>query len=130
MLRTTSPPRPLRVLVVDDDADTAETLAEVLTLSGFPARAAADGESALRAAASEPPDVIFTDLAMPAMDGLELAHRLRQTAAPKCPLLVAVTGCSPEVVAGAGLYFDLVVAKPTDPAVLVGVLRRFERVLA
>jgi CheY-like chemotaxis protein len=120
---------PLCVLVVDDDPDTAESLAEVLTLCGFPTSAATDGESALRAAMSNPPDVIFTDLAMPGMDGFELAHRLRQLAAPKRPLLVAVTGCYLQVVAGAEKYFDLVVTKPIDPALLVGVLNRFKRAL-
>jgi CheY-like chemotaxis protein len=119
----------LRVLVVDDDADTAESLAEVLTLHGFPANAATDGESALRAASSDQPDVVFTDLAMPEMDGFELANRLRQLAAPKRPLLVAITGCYNEVVTGAQSYFDLVVNKPIDPALLVGVLNRFKRAL-
>jgi CheY-like chemotaxis protein len=119
----------IRVLVIDDDTDTAESLAEVLTLHGFPARAATDGELALRAATSDPPDVIFTDLAMPGMDGFELANRLRQHAAPKRPLLVAVTGCNHEVVAGAESYFDLVVTKPINSALLVGILKRFERAL-
>jgi two-component system, OmpR family, response regulator len=129
-MRTQTPSRrPLRVLVVDDDADTAESLAELLTLRGFPARAVTDGESAIRAAASEPPDVIFTDLAMPGMDGFELAHRLRERSAPKRPLLVAVTGCQPEVVTGAEIYFDLVLTKPVSTATLIGLLRRFDQAI-
>lgn len=122
----------LRVLVVDDDPDAADSTASLLTLSGFDARATCCGADALRQARESPPDVVLLDLMMPGMDGYELAHRLRNEAARKRPLLVAVSGCaSPEehrrsAEGGIDLHLD----KPVDPAVLVGVLRRFERVLA
>lgn len=129
MTAINAPSPALRVLVVDDCADTAESLAEVLSLSGFRARAAQGAEAALRAVAADPPDVILTDLAMPGMDGFELAHRIRERCGPKRPLLVAVTGCHGNAVGSAPNYFDLVVSKTADPAVIAGVLRRFERAI-
>jgi two-component system, OmpR family, response regulator len=122
----------LRVLVVDDEPDAADSTASLLTLSGFDARATCSGADALRLADEYVPDVVLLDLMMPGMDGYELAGRLREQATEKRPLLVAVSGCaSPEehrrsAEGGIDLHLD----KPADPGVLVGVLRRFERVLA
>jgi two-component system OmpR family response regulator len=122
----------LRVLVVDDEPDSADSTASLLTLSGFDARATTSGPDALRLADEYVPDVVLLDLMMPVMDGYELAGRLRERATERPPLLVAVSGCaSPEEhrrSAEGGI--DLHLNKPADPAVLVGVLRRFERVLA
>ena len=69
----------LRILVVDDDRDTAATLALVMELRGYEARTAYSGEDALRVAEHFAPDVAFIDLSMPRMDGYELARRLRQS---------------------------------------------------
>ncbi len=125
------PPAPLRVLVVDNDADTAESLAEVLTLHGFRAVATTTGEDAASAVAVAPFDAIVADLAMPGVDGYELARRVRGQSAAKRPLLVAVTGCQDVTGRSAAeIGFDLVLLKPVEPAKLVGVLKRFERVLA
>ncbi|HET7546610.1 MAG TPA: ATP-binding protein [Usitatibacter sp.] len=66
-----------RVLVVDDNRDAADTLAEILRLHGFDARAAYDGAGALRLARERAPQVAFLDLDMPGMKGIELAQRLR-----------------------------------------------------
>ncbi|HEX4608754.1 MAG TPA: response regulator [Urbifossiella sp.] len=122
----------LRVLVVDDDPDAADSTATLLGLAGFDARTATTGEDALRQAEDVPPDAVFLDLMMPGMDGYEIARRLRERAAVRRPFLVAVSGCVlPEDhrrSADAGL--DLHLAKPVEPAVLVGVLKRFARVLA
>jgi CheY-like chemotaxis protein len=124
----------LSVLVVDDLMDAAVTLAAVLGLCGFHARAVASGEHALRSALECPPHAVVLDLRMPGMDGWELARRLRARAGPRGvrPLLIGVTGCGSEAdrrrSAEAGL--DLHLLKPVEPAVIVGVLRRFARVLA
>lgn len=122
----------MTVLVVDDEADAADSLALVLELSGFAARVAADGAGALRAARADPPDAVVLDLLMPGMDGWELARRLRDEALGRRPLLIAVTGCGTEEArrrsAAAGI--DLHLLKPTDPGLLVGVLERFARVIA
>jgi CheY-like chemotaxis protein len=121
----------LRVLVVDDNpaADSTTTL---LDLAGFEARSAYSGPDALRVVTASPPNVVLLDLRMPEMNGFEFARRLRDHATPKRPLLVAVTGCStPEEhrkAAEAGI--DLHLDKPVDPALRVGLLKRFQRVLA
>ncbi|HXU81849.1 MAG TPA: ATP-binding protein, partial [Polyangia bacterium] len=80
-----------RVLVVDDNRDAAELLAEALELEGYQTRVAYDGPSALRLAAEFRPELAFLDIGLPVMDGYDLARRLR--ALDQGPLvLVAVTG--------------------------------------
>jgi CheY-like chemotaxis protein len=119
--------RPLSVLVVDDLVDAADSLAAVLVLCGFAARVATSGRAALAAALADPPDAVVLDLAMPGMDGYELARRLRACPGERRPLLVAVTGLTREedrrrsAEAGIDLHF----LKPVEPAALVGVLERF-----
>ncbi|HEY6908075.1 MAG TPA: ATP-binding protein, partial [Myxococcales bacterium] len=66
-----------RVLVVDDNADAAGTLADVLSSMGHRTMVAADGPSALRAAADFDPEIALLDVGLPVMDGYELARRLR-----------------------------------------------------
>jgi two-component system, OmpR family, response regulator len=122
----------LAVLVVDDSADTADSLAELLRLHGRNVRVAFDGTSALRSVAAEVPDVVFLDILMPpGPDGCEVAERIRAHCAghKKQPLLIAVTGCGTEVdrLRSAGAGFDLHLVKPVDPAVLVGMTERFRR---
>ncbi|AMV23716.1 Response regulator MprA [Gemmata sp. SH-PL17] len=120
----------LRVLVIDDEADTADSLARVLALHGFTAATATTGADALRALESDPPDVVVTDLLMPGVDGFEIARRVRSLV-PRRPLLVAVTGAARETLdAAEESGFDLVLMKPADPVLIVGVLRRFERLFA
>jgi signal transduction histidine kinase/DNA-binding response OmpR family regulator len=81
-----------RVLVVDDNVDAAESLAILLRLSGHEVRTAHDGAGALVAAADFRPEVTLLDLALPGMDGYELARRLRSIPATASSLLVAVSG--------------------------------------
>jgi len=124
--------RPLSVLVVDDLVDAADTAAAILSMSGFEARTAYSGEAAVVSAADAPPDVVLFDIRMPGMDGWELARRLRESSPVKRPLLVAVTAAGAEADRQrsdeAGV--DLHLVKPVDPAALVGLVRRFERVIA
>jgi PAS domain S-box-containing protein len=89
VLPRTVPPR--RVLVVDDNTDAAETLATLLRLDGHETRVCHDGPTALDAAAQFAPEVVFLDIGMPEMDGIEVARRLRQSPGNGV-LLVAVTG--------------------------------------
>jgi CheY-like chemotaxis protein len=74
--------------------DSADTLADVLRLSGHEVRVAYSGLSALEAAAKSPPDAVLLDIGLPGMDGYEVAARLRQD--PNIELssvcLIAITG--------------------------------------
>src|SRR5262245_52599232 len=75
-----APLKQLRILVVDDHPDAADSLAAVLELLGCPVRACYDGPSALGVAAEFEPNVCLLDLMMPTMDGLELAEHLKARA--------------------------------------------------
>ncbi len=85
-------PRPLRVLVVDDNTDAAESLAALLELSGHATRIANDGTEALRAANEFRPEIVFLDIGMPGKDGYEVARELRDSPHTKQAVLVALTG--------------------------------------
>ena len=84
--------KPLRVLVVDDDADTADSLATLLRLWGYEVHLALDGPTALQTAWAEEPDVVLLDVAMPRMDGWAVATRLRERPGRKRPVVVVVSG--------------------------------------
>ncbi len=83
--------RPLRVLIVDDNHDAADSMAAVLEMMGHHAEAAYDGIKALQLASDLEPDLILLDLGLPDMDGFEVARRLRRLA-NRIPRLVALTG--------------------------------------
>jgi signal transduction histidine kinase/DNA-binding response OmpR family regulator len=83
---------PQRILVVDDNADAAESLAVLLGLQGHETRIALSGAEALEVVAAFGPDVALLDLGLPGMDGYELAARLRATAHLADIRLVALTG--------------------------------------
>src|SRR5262249_31763961 len=68
-----------RVLIVDDNCDAADLLAEALAQTGFCTRTAYDGPSALTAAREFAPDIALLDIGLPVMDGYELARRLRES---------------------------------------------------
>jgi CheY-like chemotaxis protein len=113
------------VLVVDDLDDAADSLAAVLELYGFSARAVATGAAALASVVDDPPDAVVLDLLMPDLDGWELARRVR-AATTKTPLLIALTGYPADEArrraTEAGI--DLYLLKPIEPAVLVSALNR------
>jgi CheY-like chemotaxis protein/two-component sensor histidine kinase len=88
---STSPPA-RRVLLVDDNRDSRESLAQLLRLWGYELEIAADGPTAIVAARAFRPDAIVMDIGLPGMDGHELARRLRQMRELDDPLLIALTG--------------------------------------
>ncbi|HUP23101.1 MAG TPA: PAS domain S-box protein [Thermoanaerobaculia bacterium] len=116
--------RPRRILVVDDNRDSATSLAELLGLLGHQTETAHDGLEALAAAARFRPDVILLDLGMPRLDGYEAARRIRSEPWGRDVLLVAVTGWGQdsdrERSQQAG--FDLHLVKPVDLAKLESLL--------
>jgi two-component system CheB/CheR fusion protein len=89
-----APPR--RVLVVDDNVDAANSLAQLLRLQGHQARVAYEGAQALTAITAETPELVILDLGMPTMDGFELARTLRSRPETKDVLMLALTGLAQE----------------------------------
>ena len=81
-----------RVMVVDDNQDAAESLAELLSLRGHETRAVTQSRAALELAPEFAPDVVLLDIGLPEIDGFELARMLRQLPKTRASLLVAVTG--------------------------------------
>lgn len=79
-----------RVLIIDDDDDARHGLRRLLEAEGHEIEEAEDGSQALRRFAGSPADVVFTDIFMPRMDGLELVMRLRETF-PEAPI-IAMSG--------------------------------------
>jgi PAS domain S-box-containing protein len=82
----------LRILVVDDNADAAQCLAMLLSLSGHHVRTASIAAEALETAQDHRPDVMFVDIEMPAMNGYEFAERVMQMTDFKGTVLVATSG--------------------------------------
>ena len=86
----------MRVLLVDDNVDAAESLAMLLRLWGHEVAVAHDGPAALRAAEGQRPQVALLDIGLPGMDGYELARRLRSQPGLGRVVLVALTGWGQE----------------------------------
>ncbi|HYD55995.1 MAG TPA: response regulator [Burkholderiales bacterium] len=109
-----------RVLVVEDNTDTRETIAKYLEMQGHEVRAAADGDAALKEALWFQPEVCVLDVGIPKMDGYQLARRLRHLPGLKSALLLAVTGYgSPEDRARAReAGFDRHFLKPASPRLI------------
>jgi CheY-like chemotaxis protein len=109
--------RPLRILVIDDCADEAHSLAELVGFWGQEAHIALNGITGLVEANDFRPDVVLCDLTMPGIDGCKVAESLRHHAALSDSLLVAVTAHSDNDhrrrAARAGFHAYLV--KPIEP---------------
>jgi len=117
-----APPRPSgrRVLVVEDNLDTAETLRDLLELSGFEVMIAGSGGEGVAAARRFHPEVVLCDLGLPGMNGYEVASALRHDPATAGTRLIALTGYGTDEdrrrSREAG--FDLHLTKPIDPLLL------------
>jgi CheY-like chemotaxis protein len=111
---------PHRILIADDNADSAESMGMLLRLMGNDVRIASDGLEAVEQAAAFQPDIVLMDIGMPRLDGYEAARRIRNQPWSRDTLLVAVTGWGPsdddEEATAAG--FDRHFTKPLDPAEL------------
>jgi signal transduction histidine kinase/ActR/RegA family two-component response regulator len=116
--------RACRILVVDDNRDSADSLALLLRLAGHAVRVAYDGRAALEAARAGPPEVVFLDLGMPGMDGHEVARRLREQDGMGRALLVAVSGYGQEEDRARSLAagFDYHLVKPVEPGAVQALL--------
>lgn len=110
-----------RILVVDDNADAARMLSELLRSQGHEVLHVYGGAAALRAADEFLPDVIMLDIGMPGMSGFEVARRLRERRRNPQPLIVAVTGWGKleDEIRGREAGFDLHLVKPVEGEHLV-----------
>jgi CheY-like chemotaxis protein len=106
-----------RVLVVDDNADAAESLGMVLNLLGHQAQLACNGAEALRIAADFQPEIIFLDIGLPGMDGYEIAGHIRRGLGMTTARLIALSGFGTEQDRRRSMEsgFDAHVIKPLDP---------------
>src|SRR5262249_46260890 len=91
-----TPPRPCRVLVIDDEADVAETLRRGLALFGHTVDTAASGAAGIEAARRSRPDIVLCDLGMAEMDGYVVAGKLRRELGDGHIPLIAYSGSAPE----------------------------------
>ncbi|MEY4713013.1 MAG: hypothetical protein RIS88_2463 [Pseudomonadota bacterium] len=113
-----------KVLVVDDQEASAETLTLLLEMEGFEVRVAHEGREALAAAQAFQPDAVLLDIGLPGMSGFEVASCLREDPACREALLVALTGYGePESRArSAQAGFDVHMVKPADVERLLALL--------
>ncbi len=115
-----APVRRFRILVVDDNHDSALSMAMMLSIMGHDTRTAHDGESAVETAEAFQPEVVLLDIGLPKLNGYEVAQRIREKPWGAAMYLIAVTGWgqdedrqrSTEV----GLNLHMV--KPVEPSAL------------
>ena len=121
-----------RVLVVDDNMDSAEMLAVMLKQWGHEARLAYDGETALREVDSYRPDLVLLDIGLPGLSGYAVAEQLSRGARPDRPQLVALTGYGQDTDVARALEagFDQHLLKPVDFGRLQAVLAMTARATA
>ncbi|MCH7712262.1 MAG: response regulator [Chloroflexi bacterium] len=113
------------VLVVDDESDIRELLADTLLDAGFQVIEAANGESALARASRDQPDIMLLDISMPGMDGFEVLWRLKEdpyTQELPVILLTAVPAYEGEKM-GMDLGIKHYICKPWEPGVVEAVVR-------
>ncbi|HTU17007.1 MAG TPA: PAS domain S-box protein [Gemmataceae bacterium] len=124
----TTPKARRRILVADDNRDSADSLALLLNIMGNNTQTVHDGLEVLEVAASFRPDVILLDIGMPKLNGYETARRIRQQPWGSNVLLVAQTGWGQEddkrLSKEAG--FDVHMVKPVDPAALEKLLSELQ----
>ena len=123
-----APPEVLRVLVVDDDVDTVNTLTEILRTEGYDVRGHFGAVEALKSIEEFDPDVVISDIAMPLMSGWDIATRVRATLGMKLrPLLIALTGrytTNADRTRSHINGFDYHLTKPCDPQVLIDLVEK------
>jgi CheY-like chemotaxis protein/anti-sigma regulatory factor (Ser/Thr protein kinase) len=112
--------QPLKVLVVEDNLDTAQMLAELVASWGHDVRLAYDGLQALAVAKEYRPHLVLLDIGLPRLDGYQVAERLRQELRLNRAIVVAVTGYGTDEdrIRSRAAGFDEHIVKPVQPDVL------------
>jgi PAS domain S-box-containing protein len=123
------PAAALRVLIVDDNRDSADSLATLLELTGNVTRTAYDGEEAVAAAVAFRPDVILLDIGLPKLTGYEVCTRLREHPCGRGAVIVAQTGWATDAdrARARAAGFDHHLVKPVAPAALTALLAGVSR---
>lgn len=124
-----APQRAHRVVIIDDNADFADSLAAILAERGDEVRLAYDGPPGLRIVEEFMPDVAFVDVGLPTMSGHDVARRLRASPASASIVLVAVSGWGQESdkARSEAAGFDAHIVKPLDPAQLDSIFQHVRR---
>jgi CheY-like chemotaxis protein len=121
-----STPKPVYcAVVVDDSRDAAESFARLLTMMGCNATFVTDAREALAEVLHKRPHIVFLDIAMPMLDGYELASMIRRWFDSDETKLVAVTGygAAEDRARARTAGFDAHVLKPIDPALVASILK-------
>ncbi|HEX6705140.1 MAG TPA: hybrid sensor histidine kinase/response regulator [Albitalea sp.] len=120
---------PQRILVIDDNADSADTLSLLLRTCGHVVDKAYTGQAGIAAALATPPALAIIDIGLPDMSGYDVARRLREASATSDTVLVALSGWGQDIdrarSAQAGFVQHLV--KPADPAVVLELIQAAAR---
>jgi signal transduction histidine kinase len=124
LVQAAAPGGGLRILVVDDLAASAETLATLLEMEGFEVRMAHEGVEALQIAREFRPHVVLLDIGLPGMNGFEVARGLRTQEESREALLIALTGYgeAESRLRSADAGFDFHMVKPADVNVLLALI--------
>jgi CheY-like chemotaxis protein len=120
-----------RILVVDDNHDSADSLAMILKRIGYSVETAYGGSAAVTAFESFVPEVVLLDIGMPDMDGYETARRIRELPNGRTTVLIAQTGWGQEEDQRhtAEVGFDAHLTKPVEIAELVRLLEKLQPAL-
>ena len=117
--------RSLRILIVDDNVDAADSIAMLLSMEGHETRSVNTARAALLAVPDFKPEVVLLDIGLPEMDGYEVARHLRAQSGTRGLRLVAVTGYGQPAdrLRAHEAGFDEHMVKPVEPAALQDFLR-------
>ena len=120
----------LRIVVADDQRDTAETLAAILREDGHDVQTVLRGDDALEICRLFRPDVVIADLNMPGESGYAIARELHQRHGDLAPLLIAISGKwtkASDRLLGEAVGFDHFLLKPCDPSEVLSLLEPLTR---
>jgi PAS domain S-box-containing protein len=126
-----APGAPVRIAVVDDNRDSAVSLAVLLRLSGHETAIAYDGDAALATIREFDPDVVFLDIGLPRMNGYEVCRQVRRISRARPVIVIALTGWGQEEDRRRSFDagFDAHLVKPVDPETLIRTLSQLTRSL-
>ena len=115
---------PVRVLIIDDSKDVADSLRMFLDLLGYETNVAYDGRDGVRVATAWGPDIVLCDIGLPSLSGYEVARALRANPATAHARLIAITGYGTEEDRQQAMAsgFEEHLVKPADPTTLLNLL--------